>query len=160
MKGYIIFLMVLLLSSCSKYKGEKDSIAYDIVEITFDGYGEYEIEGNLKMVVTNPEKIKELNRLKNHSQRKWFANVKGTEYVVRLVYTDVQTNDKLLLRILKSTDASPTIEYGPGTIFDGKYENNELVSYVAAIFNFEAIKQYEGSLSQEEYEKFILKAGH
>ena len=159
MKRYFILLFVLLCS-CSKYKGEKDSIAYDTVEITFDGYGDYEIEGKLKMVVANSEKIKELNRLKNQSQRKWFANVKGTEYVVRLVYTDVQTNERLLLRILKSTDATPTIEYGPGTLFDGKYKNDELVNYVAAIINLKDIKQYKGRLRQEDYEEFILKASH
>lgn len=159
MKKYFIFFWVLL-ASCSKYKGEKDSIAYDAVEIAFDGYGDYAIEGKLKIVVTNPEKIKELNLLKNQSQRKWFANVKGTEYVIRLIYTNSQTNEKLLLRILKSTNTSPTIEYGPGTLFDGKYKNIELVSYVADIIKLEEIKQYKGSLSQEDYEKLILKASH
>jgi len=113
MKRFFIFLIVLIFSSCSKYKGEKDSIAYDTIEITFDGYGDYEVEGKLKILVTNPTKIKELNRLKNQSQRQWFANVKGPEYVVRLIYTDSQTNYKLIVRILKSTNATPTIEYAP-----------------------------------------------
>ena len=151
-----LMLLVILFSSCSKYKGEKNSIAYDTVEITFDGYGDYEIDGKLKISITSPLEVKKLNHLKNQSKRKWFANLKSTEFFMRLIYTDSNTGAQLLLSISKSTDSSPTIEYGSGTIFDGKYKNDELVSYVAAIINLEAIKQYEGSLSQEEYENFIL----
>ena len=155
MKRYLIVLTIIIFSSCSEYKGEKDSIAYDNVEITFDGYGDYEIDGKLKISITNILKIKELNRLKNLSQRKWFANVKGTEFLIRLVYTDSNTGEQLLVSILKSIDSTPTMEYGSGTLFDGKYKNQKFFDYVASIINLEDIKQYEGSLSQEDYVNFI-----
>lgn len=154
MRKYLVFLTVTILFSCSEYKGEKDSITYDSVEITFDGYGDYEIDGKLKILINNPSEVKELNYLKNKSKSKFFGNVKGTEYVMRLVYSDTRTNQKLLLRILKSTDSEPTIEYGTGTLFDGKYENNELVSYVSSLIKLDAIKRYKGSLNQVEYDTF------
>ncbi|MFT4537265.1 MAG: hypothetical protein ACI9P5_004646 [Saprospiraceae bacterium] len=154
MKKYFVFL-IILLCSCSKYKGNKDSLAYDNVEIIFDGYGEYEIEGKLTVPITDSTVVEKLNDLKNKSQPKWFANIKGTEYVIRLIYTDSNTGDQLLIRILKSTNSTATIEYGAGTIFDGKYKNDKLVSYVSSIIKLEDIKQYEGGLSQKEYDKFI-----
>ncbi len=151
MKGYLIFLTAILFASCSEYKGKKDSVSYDSVEITFEGYGDYDIDGELKISITNPSEVEELNRLKNESQRKWFGYDKGTEYVVSLVYVNTETNERLLLRILKSTDSSPTIEYGSGTLFDRSYKNDQLVSYIASLIKLDAIKKYKGSLSQEEY---------
>jgi len=154
MKRYLIFLTVIVFTSCSEYKGDRDSISYDSVEITFDGYGDYEIDGKLKIPITNPLEVKELNYLKNKSKRKFFGNVKGTEYVIRLVYSDIKTNQKLLLRILKSTDSSPTIEYGSGTMFDGNYKNDELVNYISSLIKLDAIKKHKGNLNQEEYDTF------
>lgn len=152
MKKYFVFLTLMIFSSCSEYKGEKDSIAYDSMEITFDGYEDYEIDGKLKISITNPSEVKELNRLKNQSQRKWFANLKSTEFFIRLVYTNSNNGEQLLMSISKSTNSSPTIEYGVGTLFDGKYKNNELVSYIGSLIKLDAIKQHKGSLSQEEYD--------
>lgn len=154
MRKYIVFLTTIILFSCSEYKGEKDSITYDSVQITFDGYGDYEIDGKLKISITSPLEVKKLNHLKNQSKRKWFANLKSTEFFMRLIYTDSNTGAQLLMSISKSTDSSPTIEYGSGTIFDGKYKNNDLVNYISSLIKLDAIKRYKGSLSQEEYNTF------
>jgi hypothetical protein len=155
MKRYLIVLTIIIFYSCSEYKGEKDRTAYDSVEITFDGYGDYEIDGKLKISITNPLDVKELNRLKNQSQRKWFANLKSTEFFMRLVYTNSNTGEQLLISISKSTNSSPTIEYGSGTLFDGKYKNSELVSYISSLIKSDVIKKHKGSLSQEEYSNII-----
>ncbi|GAA3626430.1 hypothetical protein GCM10022397_10230 [Flavivirga jejuensis] len=144
----------MVLFSCSEYKGDKDSITYDSVQITFDGYGDYEIDGKLKISITSPLEVKKLNHLKNQSKRKWFANLKSTEFFMRLIYTNSNTGVQLLMSISKSTDSSPTIEYGSGTIFDGKYQNDELVNYISSLIKLDAIKRYKGSLSQEEYDTF------
>ncbi|MDO5975016.1 hypothetical protein [Flavivirga jejuensis] len=154
MRRYLIFLTAMVLFSCSEYKGDKDSITYDSVQITFDGYGDYEIDGKLKISITSPLEVKKLNHLKNQSKRKWFANLKSTEFFMRLIYTNSNTGVQLLMSISKSTDSSPTIEYGSGTIFDGKYQNDELVNYISSLIKLDAIKRYKGSLSQEEYDTF------
>ncbi|MXV37655.1 hypothetical protein GO491_03015 [Flavobacteriaceae bacterium Ap0902] len=154
MRKYSILLTTIILFSCSEYKGEKDSLSYDEIEITFDGYGDYDTEGKLKTTISNPVQIKKLNQLKNQSKINWLPNLKATEYVIRLIFVNNSTNEKLLLRILKSTDYHATIEYGPGTIFDGKYRNDELVNYISSLIKLDAIKRYKGSLSQEEYDTF------
>tara|TARA_B110001450_G_C17532385_1_gene445167 strand:+ start:321 stop:824 length:504 start_codon:yes stop_codon:yes gene_type:complete len=154
MKRYLFFLIVIVFSSCSEYKGDKDSFDYDSVEITFDGYGNYEIDGKLKISITKPLEVKQLNLLKNQSQRKWFANLKSTEFFMTLVYKNSNTTEQLLISISKSTDSSPTIEYGSGTLFDGKYKNNEFVSYISSLMKLDSIKNHKGSLSQEDYNKF------
>lgn len=152
MKKYFIFTMILL-SSCSKYKGDRNSLNYNSVEIEFDGYGEYDIERSLIIPITDSTVVNQLNDLKNTSKSKYFASIKGTEYVIILIYTDSSTGDQLLIKILKSVDSTPTIIYGRGLIFEGTYKNIELVNYIASIIKLKAIKKYKGSLSQEEYEK-------
>ena len=145
---------MVLFCSCSKYKGSQDSLKYDIIKIEFDGYSkDYETKEKITISITDSTEVRNLNNLKNTSQRKWFANVKGTEFIIRLVYTDSKTGEQLLVRILKSIDSTPTIEYGSGTLFDGSYKNQKFFDYVASIINLEDIKQYKGNLSQEEYEK-------
>ncbi|PKG42523.1 hypothetical protein [Psychroflexus sp. MES1-P1E] len=143
MKRYLFFLIVIVFSSCSEYKGDKNSVDYDSVEITFDGYGDYEIDGKLKISITNPLEVEQLNLLKNQSQRKWFANLKSTEFFMRLVYKNSNTGEQLLMSISKSTDFSPTIEYGSGTLFDGKYKNNEFVSYISNLTKLDSIKNHK-----------------
>lgn len=153
MNKYFIFLMVLFCS-CTKYKGNQDSLKYDIIKIEFDGYSkDYETKEKIAISITDSTEVRNLNNLKNTSQRKWFANVKGTEFIIRLVYTDSRTGEQLLVCILKSIDSTPTIEYGSGTLFDGSYKSDKFFNYVASIINLEDIKQYNGNLSQEEYEK-------
>ncbi len=157
MRKYLVSLTTIILFSCSEYKGEKDSITYDSVQIIFDGYGDYETDGKLKILITNPLEVKKLNYLKNQSKIKWFPNLKSTEYSMRLIYTDSNTGAQLLMSITKSTGWIPTIEYGPGTIFDRKFKNNELVSYVSSLIKLDAIKRYKGSLNQVEYDRLIRK---
>lgn len=154
MKRYFIFLTILLCS-CSQYEGNRNSCKYDIVKIEFDGYSkDYETKEKITLLVTDSNKIRKLNDLKNGSRRKWFANVKGTDFIIRLIYTDSETGEQLLVRILKSIGSTPTIEYGSGNIFDGAYKNEEFFSYIACLIKLEEIKQYEGNLNQEEYEGF------
>lgn len=141
MNRYLIFLLVLFFS-CSKYKGGQDSLIYDVIKIEFDGYSkDYETKEKITISVTDSSEVRNLNNLKNISQRKWFTNVKGTEFIIRLVYTDSKTGEQLLVRILKSRDSTPSIEYGSGTPFDGSYENDKFFNYVASIINLKAIKQ-------------------
>ena len=96
-----------------------------------------------------------MNKLKNLSERKWFGNVKGTDYIIKIIYTNSKTGDELLVRILKSVDSKPTIEYGSGTIFNGTFKNDKLVDLVSKIINLEGIENHNGSLNQNEYEKSI-----
>ena len=160
MRRYFIFLMALLCS-CSKYKGSKDSLKYDNIKIEFYGYSkDYKTKEKLIISITDSTVVKKLNNLKNISQRKWFGDTKGTEYIVRLVYTDSNTGEQLLISISKSKNSQPVIEYGSGTIFDRMYKNDEFFNYVTSIIKLENIKQYEGGLSQEEYEKLILNDNH
>lgn len=146
---------MVLFCSCSKYKGSEQSLKYDIIKIEFDGYSkDYETKEKITILITDSTEVRNLNNLKNTSQRKWFTNVKGTEFIIRLVYTDSGTGEQLLVRILKSIDSPPTIEYGSGTLFDGSYKNQKLFDYVTSLIKLDEIKQYKGNLSQEEYEKF------
>ena len=152
MKNYIVFL-VILLCSCSNYKGDKDSLDYDKLVIKFDGYSErYKTSEMITVPVTNSNDVAKLNKLKNLSERKWFGNVKGTDYIIELVYFDSESGNKLLIRILKSIDSTPSIEYGSGTMFDGTYKNDELVNFVSEIINLESIGKFSGSLSQSDYD--------
>lgn len=147
---------MILACSCSKYKGDKDSLNYDTVIIQFDGYSErYEIDEMITIPVVNANDIRRMNELKNLSERKWFGNVKGTDYIIRIIYTNTETGDELLVRILKSIDSTPSIEYGSGTIFDSAFKNDKLVDLVSRIINLEGIERYNGSLNQNEYESNI-----
>ena len=155
MKKYYILLFILSCT-CSKYKGSKDSLTYNSIDIIFDGYSEhYETTEDIVISVSNFLKVKELNNLKNVSKRRWFSGSKGTEYIISLVYKDSNSGEKLLLRIIVDINSQPVIEYGVGTIFDGKYKNEELYNYVASVINLEEIKKYEAPLSQEEYDRLI-----
>lgn len=141
MNKYIVFIITFFLLSCSDYKGEKGNIHYDSVEITFTGY-DHEIEGELKISITDSLKVEKLNYLKNKSKLDWFSIPdKGTEYVIRLVYLNADTGEKLLVSISKSIDWSPTIEYGSGTLFEGKYQNEELAEYVISLIEQRHINQ-------------------
>lgn len=147
---------MILVCSCSKYKGDKNSLNYDAVIIEFDGYSErYETDEMITIPVVNANYISRMNELKNLSERKWFGNVKGTDYIIRIIYTNSKTGDELLVRILKSIDSTPSIEYGSGTIFDGTFKNDKLVDLVSRIINLEGIESYNGSLNQNEYESSI-----
>lgn len=147
---------MILACSCSKYKGDKDSLNYDTVIIQFDGYSErYETDEMITIPVVNANDISRMNELKNLSERKWFGNVKGTDYIIRIIYTNTETGDELLVRILKSIDSTPSIEYGSGTIFDSAFKNDKLVDLVSRIINLEGIERYNGSLNQNEYESNI-----
>lgn len=147
---------MILACSCSKYKGDKDSLNYDTVIIQFDGYSErYETDEMITIPVVNANDIRRMNELKNLSERKWFGNVKGTDYIIRIIYTNTETGDELLVRILKSIDSTPSIEYGSGTIFDSAFKNDKLVDLVSRIINLEGIERYNGSLNQNEYESNI-----
>ncbi|TKG88259.1 hypothetical protein EYV94_27375 [Puteibacter caeruleilacunae] len=152
-----IIILVAFLCSCSEYKGSKDSDAYDCVEVVFDGYGEYDIEGELSISFIDSTVVKKLNELKNVSKGKWVIDNKATEYFIRLYYEDTETGEKLVISISKSKGSTPTIEYGLGTLFDAQYKNEKLVDYVGSLIKLEEIKQYKGSLTQEVYDKRILK---
>lgn len=129
MKGYLIFLLIFFCS-CSQYKGSKDSLNYDSIKIEFDGYSEkYETKEKIIIPVIDSNYVNKLNKIKKFSERKWFANVKGTDYIIRIIYSDSKTGNQLLVRILKSINSKPSIEYGPGTIFDGTFRNDELTNY-------------------------------
>lgn len=85
-----------------------------------------------------------------------FGGRKGNEYTIDLVYTNSGSGDKLLVRIFKNIELKPTIVYGSGTIFEGSYRNEELVEYVSSIIKLDAIKQYEGDLTQKEYHNLLF----
>jgi len=153
MRKYLVFLTVVIFFSCTEYKGEKDSLSYDEIEIIFDGYGDYDTEGKLTIPITDSTEINTLNRLKNISKPHFFSN-KGRDYIIRLYFSDSKTGNKLLMTITKSNDWPINIEYGSGTIFDGNYKNDELVNYISSLIKLDAIKRYKGSLSQEEYDTF------
>ena len=154
MRKYLVFLTVTIFLSCNEYKGEKDSITYDSVYIIFAGYGDYETDSKLKILVTSPSEVNNLNALKNQSKINWFPASKSNEFHIRLIYSDSNTGDKLLVNIQKSKYYDPKIEYGTGTIFDIKYRNDNLVDYVSSLIKLDAIKKHKGSLSQEEYDTF------
>lgn len=131
------------------------NLKYDVIKIEFHGYSkDYTTKEKITISVTDSTKVRNLNNLKNTLQRKWFANVKGTEFIIRLVYTNSKTGEQLLVSILKSMDSTPTIEYGFGGLFDGVYKNDKFFDYVASIINLKEIKKFKGNLSQEEYGKF------
>jgi len=154
MKTYSLLLFTFFMWACSPYDGAEESLDYDRIEITFQGYGTYQTEGDLKIVVTDSTDVQKLNVLKNNSEGVLFGSVKGTEFVIELVYVDSESSRKLLLKILKSGRVEPTVMNGPGNWFDGIYENHELVSYVSALIKLEEIQRYNGALSQEEYDAF------
>ncbi len=159
MKRYLIFLLIIICS-CSNYEGDKDSTDYDSIVISFRGYSkEYSTKEAIYISVTDSFIIDKLNTIKNSSESILFGGRKGNEYTVDLVYTNSDTGDKLLIRIFKNIELKPTIVYGAGTLFDGSYRNDELVEYVTSIIKLDAIKKYEGSLTQKEYDEFILKDG-
>lgn len=129
----LLLIIVLLFASCSDFEGEKDDIDYDNVEITFVSYND-EIDGQSKVIITDSLAVKRLNFLKNQSTIKWLGLPdKGTEFQIKLVYSNSSTGDKLLINIAKSTDSKPTIEYGSGTLFDNKYKNDELTNYILSL---------------------------
>ena len=156
MKNYFIYL--LLICSCTAYEGSKESTTYNKIDIYFYGRSEiYYTEEAIKITVTDSTNVYRLNELKNLSKPILFGGRKGNEYTINLVFTDSDTGDELLIRILKNIGLKPTIIYGNGTIFDGSYRNDELVKYIASIIKLDAIKEYEGSLTRKGYKEFILK---
>ena len=147
----------MFLCFCSNYEGSKDSITYDSIKIYYYGASkDYSTKEEIIISVTDSADIKNLNTIKNTSELILFGGRKGNDYKIDLVYTDSDTGDKLLIRILKNIGLKPTIVYGAGTLFDGSYRNDKLVEYVASVIKLDAIKKYEGSLTQKEYDEFIL----
>ena len=156
MKRYLIFI-IIVFCSCSKYEGSKNNLNYDDIKVEFQGYSEsYETNEKIIIPVTDANHIKALNKLKKSSKRKLFTNVKGTEYVIRIIYSDSKTGDQLLVRILKSINSEPSIEFGTGTIFDGTFKNNKLIDFVSSLIKLNDIKKYNGILGQKEYEEIVL----
>jgi hypothetical protein len=155
------FLFIVIFCSCTKYTGDKENTKYDRIEIYFDGNSkDFSISQDIRISVLDSVDIENLNELKNKSKLTFFANTKGSEYVIDVIFTDNISGDQLLIRIFKSFEFSPTIVYGTGTLFDRSYRNEEFAEYVGSIVNLDAIKQYEGKLSQEYYDEFILKKGN
>jgi hypothetical protein len=76
--------------------------------------------------------------------------------MIRIIYSDSKTGDQLLVRILKSINSEPSIEFGTGTAFDGTFKNDELINFVSTLINLKGIKKYDGILGQNEYESTIL----
>ena len=156
MKRYLIFI-IIVFCSCSKYEGSKNNLNYDDIKVEIQGYSEsYETNEKIIIPVTDANHIKALNKLKKSSKRKLFTNVKGTEYVIRIIYSDSKTGDQLLVRILKSINSEPSIEFGTGTIFDGTFKNNKLIDFVSSLIKLNDIKKYNGILGQKEYEEIVL----
>ncbi len=157
MKKILLWLILLILCSCSDYKGDKDSLEYDKVRIVFDGYGDFETESKFTIEITDPVVIDNLNQLKTNSKINLFAELKATEYSIRLYFENSDTDEKLLMNISKSKGRTATIEYGAGTIFDGKYQNPELIQYLSQILKLDEIKAHKGKLTQAGYDNLILK---
>lgn len=146
-----------MLCSCSKYKGDKNILDYDRIGIIFDGSGDYDTEGEINITITDSAIVRNLNQLKNKSSSNLFAALKATEYSIRLYFEDSETGEILLISISKSKDRIATIEYGTGTIFDGKYQNPELIQYLSQILKLDDLKNHKGKLTQAEYNNLILK---
>ena len=160
MDKYLIVLIVIMsvLFSCSKYKGEKNSMDYDIVNVVFDGYDEYDVEGKLKIEIKDPDKVKKLNQLKNQSKIQWLAfHQKPTKYSMRLVFIDTLKNEKLLMTINYSGNWYPQIRFGNGTMFNAIRKNRKFIEYLGSIIHLEEIRKYKGALTQKEYDKLIRK---
>jgi hypothetical protein len=132
----------------------------NIIEINFDGYSsDLETTGEIVMIVTDSVDVRNLNKLKNLSKPKLFGNVKGTDYIIRLIYKGSATDEQLHILISKSINSEPTIEYGSGTIFDRSYKNGELVDYVESLIMLKKIRDYDGNLNQVKYDAFIQHIG-
>ncbi len=153
MSKYFIFIAILFCS-CSKYKGDKDSLTYDSIKIIFDGYGKCDVDGHLKIEITDPEQVKKLNLLKNKYQTNWLPAYKPAEFSMWLVFTDSNTGEQLGISITKGGFNTATVEYGTGTIFDGKYKNQEFVDYLSSIIQLEKIREFKGALTQEVYDSW------
>lgn len=155
MKRYLI-LFTVLICSCSSYDGSKDNLFYDKIEILFDGRSQkYDTRGEFRILITDSSTIQKLNVLKNESKPILFGGRKGNDYSIDLLYQNSSTGDKLFIRILKNIELKPTVIYGAGTIFDGSHRNESLVDYVTSIIKLDAIKKYNGELTQEKYEELI-----
>lgn len=156
MNKWILFL-IIFLSSCSEYQGDKSSNNYDSVEIEFVGNSdEFYAKERLVLEITDSSIVSELNNLKNNSKSIWFGGFKATDYIISLIFKDTETNQKLLIRILKSTDWEPFLEYGPGTMFDTPFKNEQFVDYVTELIKLNKIKNNKGELTQEQYNKFFF----
>lgn len=159
MKRYLIcFCFIMIFCSCSKYEESKKKMSYNNIKIEFDGYSKrFETNEKILISVNDSNNIKKLNKLKITSERKWFANVKGTDYIIKIIYTDSKTDEQLLVRILKSINSDPSIEFGTGTVFDGTFKNDKLIDFVSSLIKLNDIKKYNGILGQKEYERIVLK---
>jgi len=127
----LLLYMILVLISCSDYKGDKKSFSYHTVEIIYDiGKGSDHI-----FLVTNPKIVNKLNQLKNKSKKKLFLNpsIKGSKFVIKLIFNDTINNKKLLITIFKDEGMEPTVVFGEGLIFDVLYQNNELLKYTDSL---------------------------
>lgn len=151
----VIFFFTIY--SCSEFKGDKESLNYDRIEIKFIGYSEaYETAERLNLLISDLEIVKKLNSLKNNSKPAWFGS-KGSDYIINLIFYNSKNNEKLLVRILKGKYSEPIIEYGTGTMFDNSYKNEEFVEYVSNLIKLEKIKHNNGTLTQQQYDEMLLK---
>lgn len=81
MNKWILFL-IIFLSSCSEYQGDKSSNNYDSVEIEFVGNSdEFYAKERLVLEITDSSIVSELNNLKNNSKSIWFGGFKAVNPV-------------------------------------------------------------------------------
>jgi len=123
----------------------------------FNGNGDFETEGNITIEIADSIVMGNLNNLKIKSNSNLFAALKATEYSMLLYFENSNTGERLLISISKSKGRTATVEYGAGTIFDGKYQNPELIHYLSQLLKLDEIKAYKGKLTQSEYNNSILK---
>ena len=156
MKILLIFLILLSAYCTNSFEDQKNK-NYDNVVIYYRGFSpDYISKEEIVISVTDSIDIAELNRLKSITSKPiFFAGMKGNDYNINIVFKDNTTGKELLVRILKNIELRPTIVYGIGNNLGKKYRNDALVNYVSNIIELDLIEQYNGEITQIEYDKLI-----
>lgn len=152
MRNYKLILILLLIVSCSKYKGEPKSLEYDSIEIEFDGLkGDFYKKGNISLSFTDKEIVKKLNTVKNKIKKApTFSTLKPVMYQIDLHYKNSKTNEQLLITINSNTNNEIIMVIG-----NDYFINEDIYSYISSLIKLEYIKNYNGELTQNSYEKEI-----
>lgn len=127
-------------------------MSFDKVSIEFCGLAnDFRNKCHLKLEYTDPSTVKKLNLLKNNSTRDYFTSHRPVLFEIDIYYFNSKTKEKLKLVLVSNMDNEIILQSG----YYSQFKNGALFNYIASIIKLEAIKNYNGSLSQEEYDKLI-----
>lgn len=139
----------MTLISCNERQKIKN-LSYDKISIEFCGLKkEYWNKCNLEVNITDSVIIHKLNSLKSKSEKDYFTPHRPVLFEIDIRFFNSITKEKLLLSIVNTT-------YGEVTV-SGKsqYINQEFFDYISKIIKLKEIKEFNGELNQEDYEKFF-----